>query len=165
MVKFDSDSIYNRVIEKLQQDPNWSVITNNSVISAIVRQNAEVLSETARYSEYLFKESKWDTAQNTSSILGMANMLGYQPKRQVSASGTIVVSPDPRIHQVGYTYSSTTFKNIIGADNVPGWGMATRDIVIDLNWKITDALGGEYIPIPIGFPQNKSAVEMGNSPG
>ena len=161
MVKFDSDSIYNRVIEKLQQDPNWSVITNNSVISAIVRQNAEVLSETARYSEYLFKESKWDTAQNTSSILGMANMLGYQPKRQVSASGTIVVSPDPRIHQVGYTYSSTTFKNIIGADNVPGWGMATRDIVIDLNWKITDALGGEYIPIPIGFPQNKSAVEMG----
>ena len=56
MVKFDSDSIYQRVIEKLQQDPNWSVITNNSVISALVRQNAEVLSETARYSEYLFKE-------------------------------------------------------------------------------------------------------------
>ena len=161
MVKFDSDSIYQRVIEKLQQDPNWSVITNNSVISALVRQNAEVLSETARYSEYLFKESKWDTAQNTSSILGMANMLGYQPKRKVSASGTIVVSPDPRIHQVGYTYSSKAFKNIIGVDNVPGWGMATKDIVIDQNWKITDALGSEYVPVPIGFPQNKSAVEIG----
>lgn len=109
MIKFDSNSIYNRIVDKLQQDPNWKVIINNSVVSAMIKSNAEANAETARYAEYLFKESRWDTAQNHSSILSMANMLGYQPKRKISARGKLYVSLSPLTHAVGKTVSYDSF--------------------------------------------------------
>lgn len=34
MIKFNANSIYYRGLEKLQQDPDWKVIANNSVITA-----------------------------------------------------------------------------------------------------------------------------------
>ena len=89
MIKFDPTSIYNRAVASLQQNPDWKPIINQSVISSIIKTNAEMNAETARYAEYLFKESKWDTAQNDSSILAMASMLQYHPKRKVSATGKI----------------------------------------------------------------------------
>ena len=55
MIYFDSGSIYNRSIQKLQQDPNWHAISNNSVISALLKSNSEIQAETARYAEYLFQ--------------------------------------------------------------------------------------------------------------
>lgn len=109
MIKFDSNAIYNRIVDKLQQDPNWKVIVNNSIVSAIIKSNAEANAETARYAEYLFKESRWDTAQNHSSILSMANMLGYQPKRKISARGKLYVSLSPLTHAVGKTISYDSF--------------------------------------------------------
>ncbi len=101
MIRFDSASIYNRIVDKLQQDPDWKVIVNNDVVAAMIKSNAEANAETARYAEYLFKESRWDTAQNKSSILSMANMMGYQPKRKISARGSIYVSLSSQIHNVG----------------------------------------------------------------
>lgn len=112
MIRFDSNSIYNRIIDKLQQDPNWKVIINNSVVTSLVKSNAEADSEIARYIEYLFKESRWDTAQNPSSILSMANMMGYQPKRRISARGKLYISPSPATHLVGKTVSLEAFQNL-----------------------------------------------------
>ena len=109
MIRFDSNSIYNRIVDKLQQDPDWKVIINNSVVASLIKSNAEANAETARYAEYLFKESRWDTAQNPSSILSMANMLGYQPKRKISARGKLYVSLSPATHLVGKTISYDAF--------------------------------------------------------
>lgn len=112
MIRFDSNSIYNRILDKLQQDPNWKVIINDSVVTSLVKSNAEADSEIARYIEYLFKESRWDTAQNPSSVLSMANMMGYQPKRKISARGKLYVSPSPSTHFVGKTISFESFKDL-----------------------------------------------------
>ena len=108
MTKFDSDSIKNKIIERLNQDKNWQAITSNSAITALINSQAEASAEIARYAEYLFKESRWDTAQNESSILSMANMLGYQPKRKISATGKITLSSDKTIHSIGSTKSYDT---------------------------------------------------------
>ena len=103
MKAFDSASIYQRYIDKLSQNPDWKAVIGDSVISAILKATSEVQAETARYAEHLFKETKWDTAQNTSSIVAAAGQLGYKPARKKSAFGDVYISADPRIHQVGRT--------------------------------------------------------------
>lgn len=158
MIKFDSDSIYQRALQKLQQDPNWKVISNNSVVSALLRSNAEVMAETARYAEYLFKESRWDAAQNRSSILSMSNLLGYQPKRKISARGSIWISADARTHQVGKSVSSYTFSNLNNSNTV--WQTLSNPYAITSDVTITDSAGNSYIAIPRNFPANTKTMEL-----
>lgn len=149
MMKFDPSSIYNRAVSKLQQNPDWRAITNNSVISALIKSNSEINAETARYMEYLFKESKYDTAQNPSSIMAMANMLGYQPKRKRSATGTLWVSADPRTHLIGKTISMDTVSSEISSEtNSLGWvSNPYKNLNISSSSVIKDSSGNSYVAI------------------
>ena len=159
MIYFDSTSIYQRELQKLQQDPNWQAIVNNSVIGSLLRSNAEIQAETARYAEYLFKESKWDTASNPSSILAMANMLGYQPKRKISARGQIYVSADPRTHLVGSTISS--YKFLEANNSNLEWAVTTDNFNITTNSNVIDENTGiNYVPIPRVFNKNTKYVTL-----
>lgn len=149
MIRYDSTSIYNRIVERLNQDPDWKPIMNDSVISALVKSNAEANAETARYAEYLFKESRWDTAQNNSSILSMANMLGYRPKRRVSARGKLYVSLDPRTHGVGTVYPYDDFLALskgTAPSSMSTW-IKNSYSALDINTtaSVTDSKGNRYI--------------------
>lgn len=146
MINYDSTSIYNRAVSRLQQDPDWKPIVNESVISALLKSNAETLAETARYAEYLFKESKWNTAQNESSILAMANMLGYQPKRKISATGKIFISTDPNILLVGKTSSAKDFSNAIKTGNYSFTTYYTN-LTIPSTTEISCSNGIKFVPI------------------
>lgn len=154
MINFNANSIYYRLLEKLQQDPDWQVIAHNSVITSLLKSDAEVLAEVARYAEYMFKESKWDTAQNSSSILSHAGLLGYQPKRKISARGKIYVSTDPRTHLVGQTISGSWFKNL-KASNSSNWICPPRNLQILSSCPITDNNGVSYIASPLRFEKNQ----------
>ena len=147
MIKYDSESLYNRALERLQQNPDWEAISSDSVIESLLKTNAEMNAETARYGEYLFNESKWDSAQNRSSIVAMAGMLGYKPKRAKSATGPIYISSDPRIHSVGKTISKENFLNLGGRNDLLGssWATPTSSITIDPTWSVVDSDGNNYI--------------------
>lgn len=151
MMKFDPSSIYNRAVSKLQQNPDWKAITNNSVISALIKSNSEINAETARYMEYLFKESKYDTAQNPSSILSMANMLGYQPKRKISSTGKLWVSIDPRTHLIGKTISmevlNEELKNSSNGGSYKWTPNPYGGLIINSSSVITDSKGNRYTAI------------------
>lgn len=152
MLKFDSDSIYYRAMAMLQQDPSWKVVSNDTVVSSLVRSNAEIMAELARYTEYQFNESKWDTAQNTSSILSMAGLLGYKPKRKISARGKIYISANPNILQVGSTISTSSFKNL---KNSSLWG-SSLNLKIYSSSTITDGNGNSYVAAPTTLSANTS---------
>ena len=161
MIKFNPSSIYNRAMDKLQQDPNWRVVANNSVTSALLRSEAEVIAELARYSEYLFRESKWDTAQNPNSILAMANMLGYQPTRKIAATGKIYVSLDDRTRFVGKdilmdNFEKLSSQNLTVPEEDTQWVTPSKDINISSYAKITDENNTPYIAhnatLPAGAP-------------
>lgn len=156
MIKFDPDSIYNRLLSRLQQNPDWNIISNNSVVDALIRSNAEINAETARYAEYLFKESKWDTAQNYNSILAMANMLGYQPKRKISTRGEIVVSLDPRIHQIGKSLPHTFLKNDLSNTPYANWKVpgSISVPITSQTTTIKDSRGVSYIAIDTEYSGN-----------
>ena len=169
MINFNSVAIYNRAAEILSQDPNWRPVLNNSVVSSVMKSNAETLAETARYAEYLFKESRWDAAQNTSSFLAMANMLGYQPKRKISARGSIYVSVDPRITQVGKTISSYDFEELAkytrstGAENRKTnlvFYTPSDNININSDWIIKDTRGVQYITSTVEFDKERYAISL-----
>lgn len=146
MITYDSNSIYNRALSRLQQNPDWQVVANNSVVTALLRSEAEALAEVGRYSEYLFKESKWDTAQNPNSILSMAGILGYQPARAKSATGTIYVSLDPKIHSVGSTISLSAFKDLkTNINAISNWITPATSIPIRADSVITDSQGHSYV--------------------
>ena len=147
MIKYDSESLYNRALERLQQNPDWEAISSDSVIESLLRTNAEMNAETARYGEYLFNESKWDSAQNRSSIVSMAGMLGYKPKRARSASCPIYISSDPRIHNVGKTISKENFLNLGGENDLLGsnWSTPSSSVSIDPSWSVVDSEGNNYI--------------------
>lgn len=149
MIKYDSDSIYNRELQRLQQNPDWQVISNNSLVSSLLRTEAEALAELGRYSEYLFKESKWDTAQNPNSILAMAGILNYQPARAISASGLVYWSLDPKIHNVGTTISLQAFKGLKeeGTSNQlkNKWYTPASPITITPTALVNDSQGHRYL--------------------
>jgi hypothetical protein len=137
---FDADSIYNTLLDKLSQNPDWKVIVSDSVVSSVLKAVSESESELARYVEYLYKESKWDTAQNISSIAAAAGQVGYRPSRKKSAQGTLYISADPRIHQVGRTIFKDDFLK-----GISGWEAPTQTVVFDEDVTITDSKGNSYI--------------------
>ena len=150
MMKFDADSINQRITYNLNEDPNWSPSLNNSVIASLIRHNSEADAEISRYGEYLFNESRWDTAQNRSSVVSLANMLGYQPKRKISGRGKLYVSLDPKIAYVGSTLTLETFQNLEdpASRNASIYNMWTRPqapIKITPSCVIKDYRGVSYI--------------------
>lgn len=146
MKKFDSASIYDRYLDKLSQNSDWKAIVGDSVVSAILKASSEINAETARYAEHLYKESRWDTAQNSGSIISAAGLLGYKPSRKVSAAGDIYISEDPRIHLVGRSIFKDAFLSLNGTSpRITDWKKPTTDISFDKNMTIVDSKGNNFI--------------------
>ena len=152
MIKFDSDSVYKRAVSRLQDNPEWKAVINNSVVDALLRSNSEAVSEAARYAEYLFKESKWDTAQNDSSILAMAGMLGYKPRRKVSAAGQIYIAADPVIHRTGTTVPVSELKKLVTSPTssafYSNWRVVPAGVTsTSSTFTIKDSDGNSYVAL------------------
>lgn len=92
MKRFDSEAIYNRLMDRMRVNLNWALLSQNGVIAAIMDAFADRLSEVSRYAEYLLAEKKWTTAQNTSSLNSQAGLVGYKSHRARSAISYVVVS-------------------------------------------------------------------------
>lgn len=142
MKTFDSESIYERALTRLQQNPNWKVVAKDSVVTALMKNNSEMLAESARYAEYLFEESRWDTAQNFSSITAAAGMVGYKPSRKISATGALYISADPDIQKVGTLFSAEDLIN----ENYSTLGyLSGLSVSLDSNCTVLDAQGNHYV--------------------
>jgi hypothetical protein len=90
--RFDTQAVKARLIERLQKHSGWARILSDSTISSVFDVIAEGFNENARYLEYLTNESKWENAQNMSSLTHMAALIGRKRRRPTSATGYVVVS-------------------------------------------------------------------------
>ena len=167
MMRFDSDSLTQRKLSLLNEDPDWKPMVNNSVVSSLVRHDAEVDSEIVRYGEYLFNESRIDTAQNRSSVVSMANLLGYQPKRKISAHGKLYVSLDSKITYVPNTITMDSLmmlKDHSTRDNSPlykQWNTHNSNIIIDPSCTVLDSNGTSYVIVsPTVLPARECFVSI-----
>ena len=101
MKQYDSESIYKRLKSLVLINGNLAKVAEDSTINAVLKSNAETHAEVVRYMEYLLAEKKWDTAQNLSSIVRQSKIVGYVPKRKISAIGEIIITHDERILGLG----------------------------------------------------------------
>ena len=90
--RFDSESIFNRLMSRMEVNLNWAILSQNGVIAAMMDAFADRLSEISRYAEYLLAEKKWTTAQNISSLNTQAGLTGYKSHRMRSAISYVIVS-------------------------------------------------------------------------
>jgi hypothetical protein len=104
MKTFDSAAIKARMLERARINSNWSLISEDAVISLIFDSVSDSVAEDSRYMEYLLSEKKWDTAQNISSLKSMAKLVAYKPHRPKSATGTIIISHSDRLQNYGKTF-------------------------------------------------------------
>jgi len=101
MKQFDQASIQTRLETFLKAQPGFAQVLKDSAVESVLYSVSESEAELARYFEYLFQESKWETAQNVSSLISAGKFLGYSPKRQISAMGNIYISHDSLLSQAG----------------------------------------------------------------
>ncbi len=140
MKRYDSYTIKNELLERLQANKDWKAISGNSVINSLLDAFAEHTAEQARYSEMLFLESRWDTSQDSKQISSLANIIGYEAKRKVSASGTIYFSSSNAIHEVGRTISMKNF-NALNLE----WDKSLLKVDTNKNDTVIDSLGNSYV--------------------
>lgn len=166
MKQFDPVSSKNRLIGRLNENPAWKVVTTDSVVDAILTATGEEVGELSRYAEHLFKESKWDTAQNIGSVTAAAGQVGYKPERAISATGNIYISLDARTHTVG---SNIAVDKFLDDSTLPlsNWRVAQNNITLPRgSTTITDAEGNEYtlvnsVDLSAGSPYVEAAVVDG----
>jgi hypothetical protein len=90
--RFDSEAIFNRLMDRMEVNLNWALLSQNGVISAMMDAFSDRLAEISRYAEYLLGEKKWTTAQNVSSLNSQVGLVGYKSHRMQSAISYVVVS-------------------------------------------------------------------------
>jgi len=99
MVQYDQESIKIRLIESFSRyytqstgdDKNLFYATKERIFDLV----AEELAGAMQYDEYMTRETKWDLAQNPSSLLSQATFYNYDAHRKIGSYGAIRVSSSP----------------------------------------------------------------------
>ena len=176
MEQWDTNSVAQRLrdrLKSLSEDKDILYYGNNSrIIDAV----SEEFQEFSRYDEYLTAEAKWETARNYSSILSQSDFYNYKARRRRGSSGGLKISTsqtfdgDYPVSIDILKYSAFSNKDIffVAKENrilSPGQNYITIDIVqgipIDYTFEITSASypdGTEYIELQIDNPDIENTV-------
>lgn len=92
MKRFTPDAIKSRAIERIKKRADAATVIDDGGFSNLLDAISEGIAEVARYSEYNTLESKWNTANNISSLTVQGSLIGRKRERPKSARGYIVVS-------------------------------------------------------------------------
>lgn len=92
MAQFDQASIVSRITNNLRSKESWAQFLSTSTAQDLINAFAEEEARFALFSEYLLRESKWDLAQNLSSLNTQGSINGYDASRKVGALGFLDVS-------------------------------------------------------------------------
>jgi len=91
-MNFDRESIKQRLINGLRAKNAWANILDTSVLDGLVTPFAEEENRIALYNEYLQRETRWNLAQNLTSLTTQSTINGYTPQRKTGAQGKIKIS-------------------------------------------------------------------------
>ena len=92
MKRFDTESKLARMLTGLRKDSNWPLILQKGTIGNVLKAIAESGAEDDRYMEQLYREKKWKTAMDFSSLEAQGDLISYKRQLPNSAIGYIVVS-------------------------------------------------------------------------
>jgi hypothetical protein len=105
-VMFDFDSIKKRLQDRLKAKTSWANILFFSTNQRIIDIVAEEIAYSMQYDEMLARESKWNLAQQITSIMSENQFFNYFPHRKIGATNFLKVSTSK-------TFNSSFSKNVI----------------------------------------------------
>ncbi len=103
MIDFSYETILQRLKDNLSSKLDDSNILFYSTNQRILEAIAEELAEEMRYDEYLTRESKWNTAQNASSIMNQLDFFNYRAHLKIGATGNLKISTNSDLNGT-YSY-------------------------------------------------------------
>jgi hypothetical protein len=92
MVKFDAQSIKERIIDRLKSKESWADVLFFSANQRLIDIFAEELAYDMQYDEILTREVKWSLARQTSSLMAETQFFNYYPHRKIGSNGLLQVS-------------------------------------------------------------------------
>ena len=92
---FSRQAIKDRLIAGLRAKNSWARVLETSLLDGLVTPFAEEENRQSMYAEYLTRETRWDLAQNITSITTQSTINGYTPKRKIGATGIVKLSTSP----------------------------------------------------------------------
>jgi hypothetical protein len=95
MLRYDYDSVLARLKERTLQKLDGQNILLFSTNAAWLEAVAEEFDDLSLYAEFLTRETVWDTARGTSSIMKQVNFFNYRPHRKIGSTGLIRISASP----------------------------------------------------------------------
>lgn len=105
-VMFDFDSVKKRLQDRLKAKTSWANILFFSTNQRIIDIVAEEIAYSMQYDEMLTRESKWNLAQQITSIMSENQFFNYFPHRKIGATNFLKVSTSK-------TFDATYSKNVI----------------------------------------------------
>lgn len=97
---FDPTSVANRVLANVTAKLQGDGITNAKIfyygpMRRVIDAFSEEEANAMQYDEYLTRETSWNIAQNSSSLMSKTQFFLYRPHRRISARGQLKVSSSP----------------------------------------------------------------------
>lgn len=89
---YDFDSLKLDLVNRLRATEAWRDTYESSTGQMIIEFYAYIANMILHYLERRAEECYWDTAQNKSSIINLARLINYTPKRKISAMGALQFS-------------------------------------------------------------------------
>jgi hypothetical protein len=89
MLRYDYDSVLARLKERTLQKLDGQNILLFSTNAAWLEAVAEEFDDLSLYDEFLTRESVWDTAMGSSSIMKQVSFFDYTPHRKIGSTGII----------------------------------------------------------------------------
>ena len=81
MKRFTPDAVKSRAIERIKKRADAATVIDDGGFSNLLDAISEGIAEVARYSEYNTLESKWNTANNISSLTVQGSLIGRKRER------------------------------------------------------------------------------------
>ena len=125
-VMFDFDSVKKRLQDRLKAKTSWANILFFSTNQRIIDIVAEEIAYSMQYDEMLTRESKWNLAQQITSIMSENQFFNYFPHRKIGATNYLKISTSKNFDQ---SYS----KNII----IPKYTMFSNSSLTFCSTEIT----------------------------
>lgn len=155
-VQFDFNSIKERIKSRLQQTTEWKDILYYSANERLIDMFANELAFCMQYDEYLTRESKFNLARNTSSLLVATEFFNYTPHRKQGAIGNVRVSTSNSFdatHPYSVTiagYNSFSTPNGSTVTAYESSILGTSDNYVD-------------VPVVQGTPKTKTYIASGST--
>lgn len=133
LIKFDYQSIKNRVLQRLSANEDWASFLSYSAVDGLISAIFTEVAYCIGYCEKNEVENFWNKARNKSSLLVQSGVHGYKPRRKQGCQGTLRLSTSktfdksfareiqiPKFSQFsggGYYFCTTTFKSLNPSSN------------------------------------------------